>query len=374
MPPVTSGRVFTLNDLQEGNVPLQNTHAQLTTSLPLRIAHIPTLPAADYAQQLLQRVVHEFEPIMKQKGYPIASVSEMCCCWDGLDFDADGKRSKSRKRRAVGKNIWGYNQWTTRNGYDKTHTIHLRLRHANNHSRFLMYEDIAGTMAHELAHCEHGPHNADFYKLMDAILEQHAVFMASKLTLQGTHIPSFHGAGQKLGGRDCDATVTRTASQGYKLGGDNAFQQWMTPKEAAVAAAEMRRRQQELRMRGDRCCRPCIIEINDSDDEELYTETDSSDRTDSEKKGNEKFARVIDLVDSEISENQKKKVKVSSCNTSKEVVCIDLTSDELPLECVVIESSKKTNSVTAAARWACTFCTYINAPLAQTCDVCRNKR
>lgn len=51
---------------------------------------------------------------------------------------------------------------------------------------------------------------------------------------------------------------------GGKLGGHNAFQQWMPPAEGAVAAAEARQRQ--LRLRGARCCRPRVIEITDDDD------------------------------------------------------------------------------------------------------------
>jgi hypothetical protein len=247
-------------------LPLSRPHGS-----PASARHILSLPNADQAKTLLERVVREFEPIAKQRGYNVLSVSELCCCNDGLDFDPTTNGKKRRKRRKMANNIWGYNQ-TTSSGARKSHTIHLRLRHTtNHHTRFLPYEDVAGTLAHELAHCVHGPHDAKFYKLMDEILDQHAGLMASNLSSNGASIPSFAGAGQALGGNQNMAGARqqqqKQALPGYKLGGENLFTQWMTPAEAAVAAAEARRRQQQLRLRGDHCCRPCTIEIDDSDEE-----------------------------------------------------------------------------------------------------------
>jgi hypothetical protein len=152
-------------------------------------------------------------------------------------------------------------------------------------------------MAHELAHCEHGPHNDKFFRLMDDILEQHAVLMASGLSKDGGYtMPAFAGSGQLLGSsgggrpglmpsssrpagpptaeqvrnaRLRHLQNNKGAAGGRKLGGDGVFSQWMSPAEAAVAAAEARRRMQQLRLRGDRCCRPVAIEIDgDGDDDE----------------------------------------------------------------------------------------------------------
>jgi hypothetical protein len=153
-------------------------------------------------------------------------------------------------------------------------------------------------MAHELAHCEHGPHNDKFFRLMDDILEQHAVLMAAGLSRDGGYtMPAFAGSGQLLGSsgggrpgllppstRPMAGPPTaeqvrnarlrhlqnnKGAPGGRKLGGDGVFSQWMSPAEAAVAAAEARRRMQQLRLRGDRCCRPVAIEVDgDGDDDE----------------------------------------------------------------------------------------------------------
>lgn len=47
--------------------------------------------------------------------------------------------------------------------------IKLRLRRPNSDWVFYPYEQILDTMLHELCHNEHGPHNADFYRLLDEI-------------------------------------------------------------------------------------------------------------------------------------------------------------------------------------------------------------
>jgi len=47
--------------------------------------------------------------------------------------------------------------------------IKLRLRRPEREWDFFPYEQILDTMLHELCHNEHGPHNADFYKLLDEI-------------------------------------------------------------------------------------------------------------------------------------------------------------------------------------------------------------
>lgn len=47
--------------------------------------------------------------------------------------------------------------------------VKLRLRRQNNEWDFFPYEQILDTMLHELCHNQYGPHNADFYNLLDEI-------------------------------------------------------------------------------------------------------------------------------------------------------------------------------------------------------------
>ena len=51
-----------------------------------KVYHIPKLNNDVYAKQLLNRVVQEFLPILQRRQYNVRSISELCCCNDGLDF------------------------------------------------------------------------------------------------------------------------------------------------------------------------------------------------------------------------------------------------------------------------------------------------
>jgi hypothetical protein len=416
MPP--PNKIWTLNDVARGNSEGGNNGypegvdaASLPTSgdgkAPsfLKCCHILSLPNADQAKTLLERVVREFEPIAKQRGYKVLSVSELCCCNDGLDFDPTANGKKRRKRRKMANNIWGYNQ-TTSSGYGKSHTIHLRLRHtSNHHDRFLPYEDVAGTMAHELAHCEHGPHNDKFYKLMDEILDQHAGLMASNLSSNGASIPSFGGAGQALGvpsfggagqalGGNQNMAGARKQQQkqalpGYKLGGDNEFTQWMSPAEAAVAAAEARRRQQQLRLRGDHCCRPCTIEIDDSDEGEEdddvvpgkavatpFDQSRSIPSNDDNKKRPSVIApaQTIDVENLRPAVAKKPKSKVPAVASLPTSGCIDLTVDSSDDETLGRPKKATTSRTSQHDPWPCIKCTFLNPQLALACSICQTER
>lgn len=47
--------------------------------------------------------------------------------------------------------------------------VKLRLRRSNNELDFFPYTQILDTMLHELCHNEYGPHNTQFYNLLDEI-------------------------------------------------------------------------------------------------------------------------------------------------------------------------------------------------------------
>jgi hypothetical protein len=306
---------------------------------------IPSFSNSDFAKSLLERVLGEFLPIIQRRGYNVTTVSEMCCCGDG-----DGRKQK------MGNNVWGYNQTTWRGG-GKSHEIHLRLRHPQAHeSRFFPYEDVAGTMAHELAHCERGPHDDKFFKIMEGILDEHASVMASGLAGGSSNAGSsnagssnagsttqhdtFSGNGQRLGGNGNAKKSRLLEGVGRKLGGDNSFQQWMTPAEAAVAAAEARQRQ--LRLRGTRCCRPCVIEITDDDDSKKPA---AMTKKPPQKAGTQPAKKRRAVPD-----------------------CIDLTADSDD------DDDRKQPSPVTVADWSCPRCTFLNSSMATECDMCAAKQ
>jgi hypothetical protein len=351
--------------------------AQSSSSSPIKLCHIPTLPNADAAKALLQRVFQEFEPIIQQRKYNVRSVSELCCCGDGLDHQP----GRSKKLRKQNNYTWGYNQTTFFGGGRKSHTIHLRLRHPARHDAFLLYEDVAGTMAHELAHCVFGEHDERFFKLMDEILEQHALIMASKLTRNNMPMLAFGGDGRALGGGAVSLADSRNQQQqqqqpfGHVLGGDAAFKEWMTPMEAAVVAAEARRRQTQLRLRGDRCCRPCLDQENDEDDVQVLDDDrkpaakpyrDATTGRSGDKKRANGAGSLADIEN--WLPRPKKGVAEkgnNSSTTGKTMQLIDLTNDDddLPVQ---------TNVATMS--WPCGKCTFLNQHVAHACAMCLTQR
>jgi hypothetical protein len=72
--------------------------------------------------------------------------------------------------------------------------ICLRLRPAHDEQSFLLFEDIVGTMLHELVHNQRGPHDVEFYRLLDRMKSELEELMA-----KGWRGDSFYGTGRVLG-------------------------------------------------------------------------------------------------------------------------------------------------------------------------------
>jgi DNA-dependent metalloprotease WSS1 len=377
-----------------------------SSSFSFQVAHIATLPNAAEALALLQRVCHEFQPILQRRGYNVLSVSEMCCCGDGL---CPRKQQGRKNKKIMASNVLGYNQTTffsgattsrrgnknkNKNNKMKSHTIHLRLRHPQDHARLYLYEDVAGTMAHELSHCEIGPHNDAFNKLMDDILEEHMVLQCQQQqqqpsgnTFRGTAPPPplptpFSGKGNVLGGSDVNKAFP-LKNPGYKLGGDNAFSKLLSPREAAVMAAEARRRQLKLRARGRHCCQPCIITIPDNDDEEPIIEYANNNNDDHDHDHDEDSRKMAVKKQSENKKRPAVKVVVSQTKAGGDckkkskppvhrvpqstAAFVDLTADDATPKAASL-------GTTAHPEWPCGACTFINPPMALMCSICTTEK
>jgi hypothetical protein len=367
----------------------------------MKVKHIPHLSDADTSLRLLTRIHNEFYPIVERRGYKVLSLSEMCCCGDGLDYDESKKRK--RKLRKAGLNVLGYNVTHP----NRTHTIHLRLRDVRNHDRLFSYEEVAGTMAHELAHCLHGPHDAKFYKLMDEIQEQHAVFMVRGIVADKSGFPinsdqaytlggSEHGNGSALkAAQQRRQQQTKWMPQGpQKLGGDSDFRRWLAPGEAAGMAAEARRQRDEM------WCQPCqdVVELSDSEEEEATSGAAQQKAADDRKP-----AAVVPRTGNEnVSDDRKPAAVVTETEResdavarSASVITIDLTLSDEELDDAQSNSTGKVGAVpsrtlkrsnnqrgnrnhaeeTAAivlqdGTWPCSKCTFVNAPLVLACGVC----
>lgn len=217
------------------------------------------------------------------------------------------------------------------------------------------YESIAGTMCHELAHCVVGPHNAQFYKVMQEIEDQYALFLVRGVVLDRQGFPVASDDAHRLGGRRrvedrrralWEATEKRrglssSSSNGdYVLGGGEKLRD---PKEAARLAAERR-------LRDSQFCLPCDEVI------ELLGESDEEDD-------------VKISVASIFGGDRKKRAKYAGINSDPNQV-IDLTEDE-PGQAVMQPRLPSILPTPNRMQWACVCCTLINQPAALICEACK---
>ncbi|KAI8924325.1 WLM domain-containing protein [Entophlyctis helioformis] len=148
----------------------------------LRVLSRKSMP--EQALELLQRIAAHVRPIMKSRALQVGEVEEFFPANEGL----------------LGLNV------------NRGRTIRLRLRPASAESSFLGFEDVLGTMLHELTHNIHGAHDAKFYKYMDGLWDEYEQLMAS----------GFQPEGARLGGKRIESEAVAKA--------------------AALASAERRRR------------------------------------------------------------------------------------------------------------------------------------
>ena len=441
-----NNNIISSSNSSSSNSNSTNTNTNSNTnpsSTKFRIQHIPNLTSSDYASSILKRIQNEFQLLAQKRGYNVTSVTEMCCCEDGLDYldcntnetekeDIIGlsfngnntnnntrkkkKKKRGRKTRIMPNNVLGYN---LSSGYQRgpntssSHRIHLRLRQPTNHTSFFDYHDIVGTMCHELAHCEIGPHNAKFYKLMDEIWEQYNVYIVKGLVVDKDGFPLCSSEAYTLGGsknKNSQGAAVKAAQERrkklqlglggtYVLGGGlsyiqeikqkendqkrNGFNIYGTassssatsnsvsslkhlpPKEAARIAAEKRI---EQRSRIDsKYCLPCdsIIEIlngssseeEEEDDDELERKNRTSNNSTNENKNQPNV--IIDLVDDSDDDNDDgDSERINGLNT------------------VTLQNVKnnESNNNKIIQQWHCPQCTYRNLSNTLSCDMCGNKK
>ncbi|KAG8380235.1 hypothetical protein BUALT_Bualt07G0172200 [Buddleja alternifolia] len=181
----------------------------------------------DEAREILERVAKQVQPIMRKRKWKVTILSEFCPSNPSL----------------LGFNIGGGAE------------VKLRLRRPNNQWDFFPYEQILDTMLHELCHNEHGPHNADFYNLLDEIRKECEELMAKGITGSGQ---GFDLSGRRLGGNSRQPPLSSLRQKALaaaqnraqretllphgpkRLGGDSSIKAVLSPVQAAAMAAERR--------------------------------------------------------------------------------------------------------------------------------------
>lgn len=134
--------------------------------------------------------------------------------------------------------------------------IEVRLRSPRHHDTFLPYTSVLGTLLHELAHIEVGPHNAAFYALLDDLRAECETLMAatpssaSNAAAGGTALggaatlpPHLARERAVLAAQRRDHVSRIMPAGGRVLGGDSDLANVAAvcdPREMALAAAERR--------------------------------------------------------------------------------------------------------------------------------------
>ena len=178
--------------------------------------------------------------------------------------------------------------------------------------------------------------------------------------------------GQTLGGTATKSRLLETAATGSKLGGTKKSS--LSPREAALRAAETRRKiQDRVKQRAmEQCLIDLTLEDDDDDDDDedrkvAAVPTKKSTRTKSGQRSNGmvvKSEQVIEIIDLEDDHRKPKaKSKNTPTTTTSTTEVVDLSDVASP----DVHSNKK-------QQWACTACTFLNAPTAMICGMCDKSR
>lgn len=296
------------------------------------------------AREILNNVVKQVQPIMHRRKWKVPVLSEFCPSNPSL----------------MGLNIGGGAE------------IKLRLRRPEREWDFFPYEQILDTMLHELCHNEHGPHNADFYKLLDEIRLECEELMAKGITGTGR---GFDLPGRRLGGfsrapplpllrQSALAAAERRAQQGAllptgprRIGGDSYIKAALSPIQAAAMAAERRFRDEVW----------CGSRFSGSGGGEQADNASYS--TDSQRSLGSSLP--ITLSSSSSSGYQPTHVGGEVQGTWQCNACT-LINKPLALACEVCQTprSKEVGSRSRPRNWACKFCTLANTSETERCSAC----
>jgi len=267
------------------------------------------------ARHLLTRAASQVKPIMIKRRWRVKSLQEFYPTSPSL----------------LGLNI---------NGGD---VIQIRLRHPKQLNRFFSFYSILGTLLHELCHIECGPHNSQFYKLLNEITKECEELMAKgifdntgkgiKLSENSTKIPKNPRAAAAAAAEKRAKYNTMVPNGGIKLGGGSDGLHWLvSPCEMALAAAERR-----------------LID-------NLWCSSETENRN---LHGGEKNSIIIINDDEEeTTTNQKKKRSV----------------DDYDYSDFLTRKRNKTEFLFPPDCWACPLCTLINDAKVNACGACGRGR
>ncbi|KAK9066136.1 hypothetical protein SSX86_013457 [Deinandra increscens subsp. villosa] len=301
------------------------------------IKPLKKMPRENEAREILEKVAKQVQPIMHKRKWKVKILSEF---WPS-------------NPALLGLNV---------NGGEE---VKVRVRRQNNQWDFFPYEQVLDTMLHELCHNQYGPHNADFYNLLDEIRKECEELMAKGITGTGQ---GFDLRGKRLGGftrqpplsslrqKALAAAETRVQrgtllpSGPKRLGGDSSLREVLTPIQAAAMAAERR-------LHDDLWC-SSSPQVQDTPPETTVVSCGDS----------------TSATAAAASNHEKDEAKASwQCGA-----CTLLNGQASSLTCEACETQRidekntntNTNTNMGMKIWSCKFCTLQNSVATERCLAC----
>ena len=206
---------------------------------------------SDKANQLLIKLSNHVHKIMTNRGYKVLHLKEFY---------------------PKNKNLLGLNM-------NRGYCIKIRLRHPEDNIRFLEFNDLIGTMLHELVHNKFGPHDNKFYKLLDELWTEYEKsigdgFMPDGVQLQGRKMDQE----DRLKALEKRVWLASLMGPARKLGGGNKE---LSPAEM-VRMATLKRIEEN-----QRCKHVLSLTLEESEDDEYEQDTTLRNQNSLEPKGDQ---------------------------------------------------------------------------------------
>ena len=238
------------------------------------------------AREMLERTAWQVQPIMRKRGWRVGTLLEM----------------PDRVKDRYGDN------------WNKGERVRLKLRKGD--GEWFDYEHVVLVMLHELCHNDIGPHNKQFFALLDEITQECEDLMARGVGGTGA---GFDAKGTRLGHRggwggvetrDAKTAAVEAARKraqqhavmgppgGQRLGGSDEQQRPADPRAAAAAAAERRLRAETFAR--EHGLMDDVVVLSDDEDDEGEERTNADPDAGAKAGANERLGGGGENVASEV--------------------------------------------------------------------------